>query len=147
MWLWFFRRHIAVSTPALMASIFTWDVWTWCGNQNKIIHRQKNIYKLFFVGFCCLSVARLFTPKIASYYEEYYKSKGVKFVKGTVLSSFDVDSNGKVNLSLLWNLERNSVWLFGSIGRLTKECLLKISSCLEHQKIEIDVCKYFLCHN
>lgn len=46
-------------------------------------------------------MGRLFTPKIASYYEEYYKSKGVKFVKGTVLSSFDMDSNGKVNPLLL----------------------------------------------
>lgn len=41
-------------------------------------------------------VPRLFTPKIANFYEDYYKSKGVEFVKGTVLSSFDVDSNGKV---------------------------------------------------
>ena len=46
------------------------------------------------------AVARLFTPKIASYYEDYYKSKGVKFIKGTVLSSFDIDSNGKVNVML-----------------------------------------------
>lgn len=41
-------------------------------------------------------VPRLFTPKIASFYEDYYKSKGVEFVKGTVLSSFDMDSDGKV---------------------------------------------------
>ncbi|KAK6928347.1 FAD/NAD(P)-binding domain [Dillenia turbinata] len=41
-------------------------------------------------------MARLFTPKIASYYEDYYTSKGVKFVKETVLSSFDIDSDGKV---------------------------------------------------
>ncbi|GMJ08817.1 monodehydroascorbate reductase 4, MONODEHYDROASCORBATE REDUCTASE 4 [Hibiscus trionum] len=41
-------------------------------------------------------MARLFTPKIASYYEEYYQSKGIKFTKGTVLSSFEFDSNGKV---------------------------------------------------
>lgn len=41
-------------------------------------------------------MARLFTTKIANYYEEYYKSRGVNFVKGTVLSSFDFDSNGKV---------------------------------------------------
>ncbi|XP_010554049.1 PREDICTED: monodehydroascorbate reductase 4, peroxisomal [Tarenaya hassleriana] len=41
-------------------------------------------------------MARLFTPKIANYYEEYYKAKGVKFVKGTVLSSFEFDPNGKV---------------------------------------------------
>lgn len=42
-------------------------------------------------------MARLLTPKIASYYEEYYKSRGVNFVKGTVLSSFDFDDNGKVH--------------------------------------------------
>ncbi|KAF5746870.1 monodehydroascorbate reductase cytoplasmic isoform 2 [Tripterygium wilfordii] len=41
-------------------------------------------------------MARLFTPKIASYYEEYYKSKGVEFVKGTVLTSFKFDSEGRV---------------------------------------------------
>ncbi|KAM7268451.1 hypothetical protein ACFE04_010617 [Oxalis oulophora] len=41
-------------------------------------------------------MARLFTPKIASFYEDYYESRGVKFIKGTVLSSFDFDSNGKV---------------------------------------------------
>lgn len=40
---------------------------------------------------------RLFTPKIASYYEDYYQSKGVKFIRGTILSSFEFDSNGKVN--------------------------------------------------
>uniref|UniRef100_A0A803PSW1 UVR domain-containing protein n=1 Tax=Cannabis sativa TaxID=3483 RepID=A0A803PSW1_CANSA len=40
-------------------------------------------------------MARLFTPKIANYYEEYYKSKGVNFVKGTVLSSFEIDTDGK----------------------------------------------------
>lgn len=42
------------------------------------------------------AVARLFTPKIAGYYEDYYQSKGVKFIKGTVLSSFNIDSSGKV---------------------------------------------------
>lgn len=52
------------------------------------------------------AVARLFTPTIASYYEDHYKSKGVKFIKGTVLSSFDMDSNGKVYLNLLNNLKR-----------------------------------------
>ena len=47
-------------------------------------------------------MARLFTPKIATYYEDYYKSKGVKFIKGTVLSSFEIDSDGKVkNLVLV----------------------------------------------
>ncbi|KAF4381566.1 monodehydroascorbate reductase 4, peroxisomal [Cannabis sativa] len=46
-------------------------------------------------------MARLFTPKIASYYEEYYKSKGVNFVKGTVLSSFEIDTDGKVTAVIL----------------------------------------------
>ena len=41
-------------------------------------------------------VARLFTPKIAEYYEEYYKSRGVNFIKGTVLSSFENNADGKV---------------------------------------------------
>lgn len=41
-------------------------------------------------------MARLFTPKIASFYEDFYKSRGVKFVKGTVLSSFEFNSEGKV---------------------------------------------------
>lgn len=39
---------------------------------------------------------RLFTTKIADYYEEYYKGKGVKFIKGTVLTSFECDPKGKV---------------------------------------------------
>lgn len=41
-------------------------------------------------------MARLFTPKIASHYEDFYISKGVRFVKGTVLSSFEFNSEGKV---------------------------------------------------
>lgn len=41
-------------------------------------------------------MARLFTPKIAEFYENYYKSKGVKFIKGNVLTSFENDSEGKV---------------------------------------------------
>lgn len=47
-------------------------------------------------SFLVFAVARLFTPKIASYYEDYYKSKGVKFIKGTALSSFDINDSGKV---------------------------------------------------
>lgn len=46
-------------------------------------------------------MARLFTPKIADFYEKYYESKGVDFIKGTVLSSFEHDSNGKVNAVIL----------------------------------------------
>lgn len=47
-------------------------------------------------------MARLFTPKIANYYEDYYKLKGVNFIKGTVLSSFDFDSNGKVIIFIIF---------------------------------------------
>jgi monodehydroascorbate reductase (NADH) len=43
------------------------------------------------------AVGRLFTPKIAEYYENYYTSKGVTFVKGTVLTSFEKDTTGKVS--------------------------------------------------
>ncbi|KAJ3692489.1 hypothetical protein LUZ60_012839 [Juncus effusus] len=46
-------------------------------------------------------MARLFTPKIAEYYENYYRNKGVKFVKGNVLSSFENDSTGKVTAVVL----------------------------------------------
>ena len=56
----------------------------------------------YFIYWIYFTVARLLTPKIASYYEEYYKSRGIKFVKGTVLSSFDFDDNGKVNHFIFW---------------------------------------------
>lgn len=48
-------------------------------------------------------MARLFTPKIAGYYEDYYMAKGVKFIKGTVLSSFEINSDGKVNSGTRFN--------------------------------------------
>ncbi|KAI9081482.1 hypothetical protein K1719_036628 [Acacia pycnantha] len=48
-------------------------------------------YKILIIA----TVGRLFTSKIANFYEDYYRSKGVNFIKGTVLSSFDFDSNGK----------------------------------------------------
>ncbi|KAL0792651.1 hypothetical protein Bca101_064028 [Brassica carinata] len=41
-------------------------------------------------------MARLFTPKIATLYEDYYRAKGVKFMKGTTLTSFEFDSDKKV---------------------------------------------------
>lgn len=53
-------------------------------------------------------VARLFTPKIAEYYEEYYKSKGVNFIKGTVLSSFENNAEGKVTL---YTVAISPIWL------------------------------------
>lgn len=43
------------------------------------------------------TVARLFTAKMAEFYENYYKARGVKFVKGNVLTSFENDPSGKVN--------------------------------------------------
>ncbi|XP_048433812.1 monodehydroascorbate reductase 4, peroxisomal isoform X2 [Pyrus x bretschneideri] len=58
-----------------------------------LVINRMNVTMVFPEEHC---MARLFTPKIASFYEEFYKSKGVKFVKGTVLSSFDIDSDGKV---------------------------------------------------
>ncbi|KAH6778420.1 monodehydroascorbate reductase 4 [Perilla frutescens var. frutescens] len=39
-------------------------------------------------------LSRLFTPKIAKYYEDFYQSKGVKFTKGTAAASFDFNSDG-----------------------------------------------------
>eukprot|EP00249_Psilotum_nudum_P017329 c26264_g1_i2 orf=510-1955(-) len=41
-------------------------------------------------------MARLFTPEISSFYEDYYKRKGVLFIKGTVMASFESDGQGKV---------------------------------------------------
>ncbi|KAE8648561.1 monodehydroascorbate reductase 4, peroxisomal [Cucumis sativus] len=58
-----------------------------------LVINKINVTMVFPEAQC---MPRLFTPKIASFYEDYYKSKGVEFVKGTVLSSFDMDSNGKV---------------------------------------------------
>ncbi|CAM0944613.1 unnamed protein product [Alopecurus aequalis] len=46
-------------------------------------------------------MGRLFTEKIAEYYESYYTSKGVTFTKGTVLTSFEKDSTGKVTAVIL----------------------------------------------
>jgi monodehydroascorbate reductase (NADH) len=43
------------------------------------------------------TVARLFTANIAEFYENYYKTRGVKFVKGNVLTSFEHDPSGKVD--------------------------------------------------
>ncbi|XP_044466846.1 monodehydroascorbate reductase 4, peroxisomal-like isoform X2 [Mangifera indica] len=58
-----------------------------------LVINKINVTMVFPEAHC---MARLFTPKIASYYEDYYTTKGVKFIKGTILSSFDIDSNGKV---------------------------------------------------
>ena len=42
------------------------------------------------------AVARLFTPEIASFYENVYRTKGVTFVKGTVVESFEGRPSGDV---------------------------------------------------
>ncbi|XP_030530800.1 monodehydroascorbate reductase 4, peroxisomal [Rhodamnia argentea] len=63
-----------------------------------LVINKINVTMVFPEAHC---MARLFTPKIASFYEDYYVFKGVKFVKGTVLSSFDFDSNGKVTAVML----------------------------------------------
>lgn len=65
-------------------------------SKQTVVFSNDFIKHLIFFPFLLLLVARLFTPKIASFYEEFYRSKGVKFVKGTVLTSFDFDSNDKV---------------------------------------------------
>lgn len=43
-----------------------------------------------------LAVPRLFTSGIASFYEGYYKNKGINIIKGTVAVGFTSDSNGEV---------------------------------------------------
>ncbi|CAI9111200.1 OLC1v1011370C5 [Oldenlandia corymbosa var. corymbosa] len=58
-----------------------------------LVINNINVTMVFPEAHC---MGRLFTPKIASYYEEFYQSKGVKFIKGTVLTSFDLNSDGKV---------------------------------------------------
>ncbi|KAF5763876.1 putative monodehydroascorbate reductase (NADH) [Helianthus annuus] len=49
---------------------------------------------MVFPGSYCMD--RLFSPKIARYYEDFYKSKGVNFIKGTSLSSLVINLDGKV---------------------------------------------------
>ncbi|KAJ0704332.1 putative monodehydroascorbate reductase (NADH) [Helianthus annuus] len=58
-----------------------------------LVINKINVTMVFPEPHC---IPRLFTPKIASFYEEFYKSKGVNFVKGTVLSSFVINPEGKV---------------------------------------------------
>ncbi|XP_024982757.1 monodehydroascorbate reductase 4, peroxisomal [Cynara cardunculus var. scolymus] len=59
-----------------------------------LVINKINVSMVFPEAHC---MGRLFTPKIASHYEEFYKSKGVNFVKGTVLSSFAFNPEGKVS--------------------------------------------------
>nr|GMD58097.1 monodehydroascorbate reductase 4, peroxisomal [Ipomoea batatas] len=59
-----------------------------------LVINKINVTMVFPEAHC---MARLFTPKIASYYEEFFISKGVKFIKGTTLASFDFDADMKVD--------------------------------------------------
>ncbi|XP_074576187.1 monodehydroascorbate reductase 2, peroxisomal-like [Curcuma longa] len=54
---------------------------------------------MVFPDAYCMS--RLFTPKIADFYENYYKSKGVAFIKRNALASFDNDSERMVEAVIL----------------------------------------------
>ncbi|KAK9064760.1 hypothetical protein SSX86_016142 [Deinandra increscens subsp. villosa] len=58
-----------------------------------LVMNKINVSMVFPGSYC---MGRLFTPRIASYYEEFYKSKGVSFIKGTSLSSLVFNSEGKV---------------------------------------------------
>ncbi|KQK00951.1 monodehydroascorbate reductase 1, peroxisomal [Brachypodium distachyon] len=53
---------------------------------------------MVFPGKHCMD--RLFTPKIAEFYEKYYTAKGVAFIKGTAVTSLEV-SDGKVTEAIL----------------------------------------------
>ncbi|XP_024974951.1 monodehydroascorbate reductase 4, peroxisomal-like [Cynara cardunculus var. scolymus] len=59
-----------------------------------LVINKINVSMVFPGSYC---MGRLFTPKIASYYEDVYKSKGVNFIKGTSLTSFVFNSEGKVS--------------------------------------------------
>ncbi|CAN6246403.1 unnamed protein product [Urochloa humidicola] len=54
---------------------------------------------IVFPGKHCMG--RLFTPKIAEFYENYYTSKGVTFIKGNAVSSLEISSSGKVTTAIL----------------------------------------------
>ncbi|KAL4333216.1 hypothetical protein GQ457_07G001860 [Hibiscus cannabinus] len=58
-----------------------------------LVTNKINVTMVFPEAHC---MPRLFPAKIATYYEDYYESKGVKFIRGTILSSFEFDSNGQV---------------------------------------------------
>ncbi|CAL5019113.1 unnamed protein product [Urochloa decumbens] len=53
---------------------------------------------IVFPGKHCMG--RLFTQKIAEFYENYYTSKGVTFIKRTAVSSLEI-SSGKVTTAIL----------------------------------------------
>jgi monodehydroascorbate reductase (NADH) len=46
-------------------------------------------------------MSRLFDPELASFYETFYASKGIKIIKGVVAESFRGDANGAVTTTVL----------------------------------------------
>ncbi|MCO5551311.1 hypothetical protein L7F22_004811 [Adiantum nelumboides] len=46
-------------------------------------------------------MARLFTPEIATFYEDYYTKRGVQFLKGTVMAAFESNEKKKVTAVVL----------------------------------------------
>ncbi|KAK1423277.1 hypothetical protein QVD17_18575 [Tagetes erecta] len=58
-----------------------------------LVMNKINVTIVFPGSYC---MGRLFSSKIARYYEDFYESKGVNFIKGTSLSSFVFNSEGKV---------------------------------------------------
>lgn len=56
------------------------------------MHQMPKVHGNDFV----VAVARLFTPEIASFYEEYYERKGIEFKKGNVIDSFASNHLGQV---------------------------------------------------
>uniref|UniRef100_A0A803NWG4 Uncharacterized protein n=1 Tax=Cannabis sativa TaxID=3483 RepID=A0A803NWG4_CANSA len=67
---------------------FANDIYVFCQATRGAIDSILTLLQLFENAFG--------QKKIANYYEEYYKSKGVNFVKGTVLSSFEIDTRWEV---------------------------------------------------
>lgn len=71
-----------------------------------------HVYHLLTSHWCLFAVPRLFTPEIASFYEKYYKGKGVNIIKGTSVTAFEKDDQGNVSIcyqTLYW-LNPKGMW-------------------------------------
>ncbi|KAJ4974066.1 hypothetical protein NE237_007240 [Protea cynaroides] len=101
-----------------------------------LVINKINVTMVFPEAQC---MARLFTPKISSYYEDLYKSKGVRFLKGTVLSSFENDSSGKVTTVILRDGTRLPVdMVVVGIGILPNTSLFEGQLTLERGGIKVN---------
>lgn len=58
----------------------------------------KELNPLFSPAFLCFIVVvhGLFTAEIASFYEGYYANKGIKIIKGTLVTGFNTNSKEEV---------------------------------------------------